>query len=236
MSSFWRHQERGDPLSDPSVPQFIRDESLLRYRFASGLAAGKKVLDIGCGYGYGSYILSLRASAVTGVDEDWEAVRKAIRRYRRPNLNFVPQSSLEFLSNTERRFDLITMFEVIEHVENHILFLQAASLALNAGGRLILSTPNRRFTPVYRRNPYHKREFVLKELMSIAENIPSMTVESVMGQIPGPIVLVPLPYDFIARLVDFMPFSERLTSFNSHPSNSRRLVLVLRKESRSGIA
>ena len=60
-----------------------------RYLFATQFVAGKRVLDIACGEGYGSSLLAERAEHVTGVDIDPEVVRRAASRYARPNLTFL---------------------------------------------------------------------------------------------------------------------------------------------------
>ena len=61
------------------VPQCqgeIAAEHYHRYFFASGFVAGKRVLDIASGEGYGTHILAQSAAHVTGVDISPEAVAK----------------------------------------------------------------------------------------------------------------------------------------------------------------
>src|SRR5687768_15184340 len=59
-----------------------------RYLFAAGFVAGKAVLDVACGEGYGSDLLARTAARVVGVDVAADAVDHAARLYRRDNLSF----------------------------------------------------------------------------------------------------------------------------------------------------
>ena len=147
--SMFKHYERGDMLSDPSIPALVKQESIIRYQLASRFAVNKDVLDIGCGYGYGSYLMAQQAHKVVGIDEDKEAIDLAKREYRCENLEFYQTDVIDYLSGVQA-YDLITMFEVIEHVLKQDQFLLAVRNVLRNGGVLLLSTPNRRYTPFYR--------------------------------------------------------------------------------------
>src|SRR4051794_32573767 len=66
-------------------------EHRTRYAFASELAAGRRVLDVACGSGYGSRILAdAGADTVVGVDLDADAVVYARQRYGGPGVTFLP--------------------------------------------------------------------------------------------------------------------------------------------------
>src|SRR3954462_3875606 len=66
----------------------LLNEHLARYTFAARLARGKRVLDAGCGAGYGSAELAHAAQSVVGIDQAAEAVEFAREHYRLPNLSF----------------------------------------------------------------------------------------------------------------------------------------------------
>jgi ubiquinone/menaquinone biosynthesis C-methylase UbiE len=72
----------------PHVTGNVRLEHLHRYAFACELAAGKTVLDIACGEGYGSVMLARVAKHVIGVDIAREVIEHAAGKYRRKNLEF----------------------------------------------------------------------------------------------------------------------------------------------------
>lgn len=67
-----------------------------------GIAAGREVLDVGCGIGHATEPLAVRGCIVTGLDPD--AGRLAIAQERLPNLRFV-QGSVEQLPFADNSFD-----------------------------------------------------------------------------------------------------------------------------------
>src|SRR3954453_22946180 len=78
----------GERVIPGQVDVDLLNEHLARYTFASRLARGKRVLDAGCGAGYGSAELAHAAQSVVGMDVAAEAVGFAREHYRLPNLNF----------------------------------------------------------------------------------------------------------------------------------------------------
>lgn len=109
------------------------------YEYAKKLVKDKKVLDYGCGSGYGSHLLSGTAASVTGVDISKEAVDFAAQEYKAPNLGF---KTIAELGN--EKFDVITSFQVIEHVPDDKKYASALKQLLNPGGILIISTPDKK--------------------------------------------------------------------------------------------
>jgi SAM-dependent methyltransferase len=103
---------------------------------------GQRVLDVGCGEGYGSALLAEHAEEVIGVDYSPAAVRHASAAYARPNLRFEVQDATA-LDPSLGQFDAATCFEVIEHVEDQDAVLEGVGRLLRPTGVLILSTPNR---------------------------------------------------------------------------------------------
>src|SRR4030042_1982829 len=65
-----------------------------RYFYASRYCRGKKVLDSGCGYGWGSYIISQIAKKVIGVDKNKKAIVFAKKHFKDENLIFKVNSIL----------------------------------------------------------------------------------------------------------------------------------------------
>ena len=58
----------------------------------AGLPSGARVLDLGCGAGYGTAELAGRARSATGIDLALEAVAHASSAYPQANISFVPAS------------------------------------------------------------------------------------------------------------------------------------------------
>jgi len=130
-------EERALPTGDAGLFAWHR----ARYEFALPLVAGKRVLDVGCGEGYGAALLAERAREVVGVDYSPAAIEHARAAYRAPNLRFerMDATALEPELGT---FDVVTCFEVIEHLADDEALLAGIARVLAPGGSLVLSTPN----------------------------------------------------------------------------------------------
>jgi 2-polyprenyl-3-methyl-5-hydroxy-6-metoxy-1,4-benzoquinol methylase len=131
-------EERMLPWENPG----LYAAHLARYRFAGRSAAGRTVLDVGSGEGYGAAALAEQAEKVLGVDYSPVAVEHAREKYRLPNLSFEVGDALNLDRHLLGGFDLVTCFEVLEHVEDGDRLMAGLAAALRPGGLLYLSTPN----------------------------------------------------------------------------------------------
>ena len=156
----------GERLIPGQVDADLLNEHMARYQFAARLAGGKRVLDAGCGAGYGSAELARVAQRVIGADIAREAVEFAGENYRRVNLHF-EQASCGALPHPDGTFDLVVAFEVIEHLANWRELLTEARRLLAPGGQFVVSTPNRLYYTESRgaqgANPFHIHEFEFEE-------------------------------------------------------------------------
>jgi ubiquinone/menaquinone biosynthesis C-methylase UbiE len=139
----------------------IEAEHLARYRFALPSVEGKRVLDAGCGVGWGSQLLleTGKASQVTGLDILPEAIDYAATSY--PGPTYVLGDLLE-LPLPDRCVDVVVCFEALEHVEDHARVIQEFQRVLVPGGLLFVSSPNPDVYPAG--NPYHVHEVHPEEL------------------------------------------------------------------------
>jgi SAM-dependent methyltransferase len=156
----------GERLIPGQVDIDLLNEHMARYTFAVRLARGKRVLDAGCGAGYGSAELARVADRVTGVDIAPDAIEYASANYAGPNLAF-EAASVTALPFPDATFDLVVAFEVIEHLEDWAGLLTEARRVLAPSGQLIVSTPNRLYYTESRGahgvNPFHVHEFDFAE-------------------------------------------------------------------------
>jgi len=144
-------------------------EHLHRYTFAAHFVKGKKVLDLGCGEGYGTYMLAREAEYVAGVEIDKTTVQHARSRYIKDNLEFIEGSMLAVPIEGEKKFDVAVCFEGIEHIAEHDKLLSEAKRLLKDDGLFIVSTPNKAAytdAPDYH-NPFHVKELYFEEFSSL---------------------------------------------------------------------
>lgn len=155
-----------------------------RYLYAGRFVAGKVVLDIACGEGYGSSLLSgSGATRVTGVDIDPAAVDHALKTYPADNLQFIT-GSVAAIPVASGTIDVLISFETIEHVDagRQALFLREIKRVLKPNGLLIISTPDKHTysdLPGYE-NHFHVKEFYIDEFKTFLED--AFSHVSLMGQ------------------------------------------------------
>jgi SAM-dependent methyltransferase len=156
----------GERVIPGKVDADLLNEHMARYAFAARMSRGKRVLDAGCGAGYGSAELAKSALSVVGVDSAAEATGYAREHYRLPNLQF-EQASCGALPHPDATFDLVVAFEVIEHLQAWREFLLEERRVLAPTGQFIVSTPNKLYYGESRGhtgpNPFHTHEFEFAE-------------------------------------------------------------------------
>ena len=106
-----------------------------------------RLLDVGCGLGY--FLARARAAGwrVRGCDTSRFWVQEANRRVGAP---VASAGALSSAIAADERFDLITAWDVIEHVYDPVALLVDVASRLAPGGRLFLRTPNLAYVlPVY---------------------------------------------------------------------------------------
>jgi SAM-dependent methyltransferase len=142
-----------------------------RYLAAAEYGRGRRILDAGCGIGYGARLLVTGGAAeVTGVDADPDAVRQAQERFGGERVTFLVDDCQE-LAKIAGPLDLICALEVIEHLPRPERFLERARQLLAADGTLLVSTPDRAATPPQvggrPRNRFHFHEWHAEEFQKM---------------------------------------------------------------------
>ena len=116
---------------------------MARYAFAARLARGKRVLDAGCGAGYGSAELAEVGRLRHRHRRRAEAIEYARAHYRGRQSGASSRRPARRCRIVDGAFDLVVAFEVIEHLEDWRAFLREARRVLAPSGQFIVSTPNR---------------------------------------------------------------------------------------------
>lgn len=101
---------------------------------------GRTALDVGCGAGLLTEPLARLGATVTGIDASPEVI--GVAREHAAGAGLEIDYRIGDVQALESRFDLVTCMEVIEHVADPALFLDALAKRLAPGGLLIMSTPN----------------------------------------------------------------------------------------------
>lgn len=139
------------------------NEHYARYLFAARLARFRRVLDLGCGAGYGAHLMSECAQSVTALDSSAEALALIASSARLTRI----QASAIAIPLASASIDLVVAFEVIEHLEHWPEMLVEVRRVLAPRGQFLVSTPNLNYYRQSRAasgpNPFHAHEFTLGE-------------------------------------------------------------------------
>jgi SAM-dependent methyltransferase len=123
----------GPIVSDqPHVRRRVRD--ILRFAKAPGTA-----LDIGCGKGEVSLLLSRKGFTCTGVDMKAHLIDELAARHPELTWRCAMTSELELMPE---RFDVITMYHVLEHIPDPVNALRAVKRLARPGALIALEVPN----------------------------------------------------------------------------------------------
>ncbi len=125
------------------------------------------MLDLGCGEGYGLALLAAVAESAVGVEVDPAAVEHSRSAYKGVD---VRQGTVHDLSDfANDAFDVVTCFEVIEHVDRQEVVIEQADRVLADDGVFVISTPNRRMYQdvLHSDNPFHVHELDHEELCGL---------------------------------------------------------------------
>ena len=145
----------------PDVPEenYWFQRHVAVYDWVGAQVAGRRVIDMASGEGYGADRLAARAASVVGVEANPDAFEHARLRYTRPNLRF-ERSMVEVYAEP---CDAIVFLQTIEHVQDPGAVLDHFAAMLAPGGAVFVSTPNVLTLALggaeHSGNPWHVREY-----------------------------------------------------------------------------
>ena len=156
----------------PDVPEenYWYRRHLAVYEWIAERVAGRRVVDMACGEGYGSDVLAASSASVVGVDANPEAHEHARLRYARPNLRF----ERDLVESFSEPCDAVVFLQTIEHVEDPGAILEHFKSMLGPGGIAYVSTPNLlTLAPpgaAKSDNPWHVKEYREAEFRELCES------------------------------------------------------------------
>ena len=130
------------------------------YESIAPLTKGKSVLEVGFCTGIGTLQMASYASQIDAIETDPHAVVFASRIIDLPNIWWGESDILNY--DTLRRYDIVLMVEVLEHIQDWTGALRMANKLLKVGGKLIMTSRN--MNADLRRNELHEREWTALEL------------------------------------------------------------------------
>jgi 2-polyprenyl-3-methyl-5-hydroxy-6-metoxy-1,4-benzoquinol methylase len=157
-------------------------EHLNRYELVKKYVDNKKVLDIACGSGYGSYMLAKEGNAaeVIGCDLSPDSIRYAKHKYKNPQLEYFIADAEKYIRDSY--FDVVVSFETIEHLNNYEVFLTNIQTSLSSDGLFFVSTPITRQTTTNCGNPYHNIEWSFSDFQNLVKKY--FTIDTIYIQNP----------------------------------------------------
>ncbi|MEE9230943.1 MAG: class I SAM-dependent methyltransferase [Acidobacteriota bacterium] len=134
-----------------------------RFQVTAKLCHGK-VIELGCGEGHLTNVISDRDLEVVGVDTNATMIRRARERY--PHINFI-QCDIRGLTLPEESFNTVILVEILEHLpeDTGSEILYKAWRLLKPEGRLIVGVPNENCIP----HPNHVRQFNRRSLEKLLQ-------------------------------------------------------------------
>jgi len=162
------------------------------YDFARAYTTAAKVLDYGCGSGYGTHALAPACASITGIDISPESIEYCKHNYQAHNLQYllVQPSHKPLLPFPDAEFDIVLSFQVIEHVHDVPQYLAEIARVLKSGGTFICSTPDRstRLLPFQRPwNRFHVHEYDAARLQKALR--PEFTTVELL-RMSGPVAML----------------------------------------------
>jgi 2-polyprenyl-3-methyl-5-hydroxy-6-metoxy-1,4-benzoquinol methylase len=126
------------------------------YASIAGKLDGERVLEVGCGTGFGALQLARRARKVNAIDIDPDAIGFAKLTLQSEHLRFNCADICNTTSGTLWVHDAAVMIEVLEHISDWQTALTSVAWLLRDGGKLYISARNANAD--LRRNDLHERE------------------------------------------------------------------------------
>jgi 2-polyprenyl-3-methyl-5-hydroxy-6-metoxy-1,4-benzoquinol methylase len=158
-------------LEAVSAHSLIAAEHIHRYELAAELCGGLRVLDLGCGSGYGSQILGSACPIVVGIDNDAATIDMAEATIgREGNIEFEVADAHDVLTRElSDQFDVIVLLETLEHLANPDDAVGRLRDHADNGLKIVLSVPNAK--ALAEDNPYHLSSYGYEDAVRLRDEL-----------------------------------------------------------------
>jgi 2-polyprenyl-3-methyl-5-hydroxy-6-metoxy-1,4-benzoquinol methylase len=153
----------------PDVPEenYWYRRHLAAYEWIAERVAGRRVVDLACGEGYGSAVLARTAATVVGVDANPEAFEHARLKYTTDRVRF----ERDMIETWSGDVDCVVFLQTIEHVQDPDAVLERLRDLIGPHGVAFVSTPNllTLAEPGAEKsgNPWHIKEYRAEEFREL---------------------------------------------------------------------
>jgi 2-polyprenyl-3-methyl-5-hydroxy-6-metoxy-1,4-benzoquinol methylase len=166
----------------PTIRESYLKTAKSQLRLIQKYSSGTSLLDVGCAQGFFLFNASKAGYITKGIEISQDAAEYARREF---DLD-VEAKPFEELRLPENRFDVVTLWQVLEHVPYPLMILNEVHRILKPGGLLVVSTPNIEGIPakVLRKRWWdikrlHINQFTIKTLSDILRNAGFRNISSV---------------------------------------------------------
>jgi ubiquinone/menaquinone biosynthesis C-methylase UbiE len=175
----------------PPKPDYIHNLEFIRilspYVLICGSVKKRSVLDVGCGSGHGAWLFMMKgAHSVLTLDLDKTRVYQAYRLCKDFNNFLALFMDAQKMGFKDHTFQVVTCFEVIEHVPHPDLLFSELRRMMKSDSILFLTTPNRamRLLPLQRPwNPEHLCEYTVRDLRrNLKNHFPFFEIFGIYGE------------------------------------------------------
>jgi len=147
--------------------EYLKQKRYLKALGIKNELGKKEILDVGCNNGYGCTVLN-----AIGIDINHKLLIVAKKSKR----SEVIECDAHFLPFRFMTFNMVTCFEIIEHVRKPKKVLGEIFQILNPEGLILLTTPNKNFLRIARilvgkkKPSFHVKEYSYKEMATMMKD------------------------------------------------------------------
>lgn len=169
--------------------------------------SGATIVDVGCGNGWLTRILTKRGAHVTGIEVSPRHLQEARAFAPAGDEHFI-QGIAEDLPIVSRSVDIVLFFNSLHHIDKDSLpkALRESARVLKAGGILYVCEPLAEGDYFEVMKPVHDETVVRQQAQAILRQAPEYNL----------LLEQTVTYTDVVKLRDFDAFHDRLTSINPH--------------------